>query len=68
MDRKLTADEERMLASLTPREQRMLRMRFGIGINQHENITLVEVAQRYEATRKRISDIEARVLRKRPKR
>jgi len=52
----------RMLASLTPREERVLRMRFGIGMsNDH---TLEEVGQQFDVTRERIRQIEAKALRK----
>ena len=52
----------RVLASLTPREERVLRMRFGIG--EHGNHTLEEVGQDFEVTRERIRQIEAKALRK----
>ena len=52
----------RVLASLTPREERVLRMRFGIGMNT-EN-TLEEVGQQFSVTRERIRQIEAKALRK----
>jgi RNA polymerase primary sigma factor len=52
----------RTLASLTPREERILRMRFGIGINKDH--TLEEVGQRFSVTRERIRQIEAKALRK----
>jgi RNA polymerase primary sigma factor len=52
----------RVLASLTPREERLLRMRFGIGMNT-EN-TLEEVGQQFSLTRERIRQIEAKALRK----
>jgi RNA polymerase primary sigma factor len=52
----------RVLASLTPREERVLRMRFGIGMNT-EN-TLEEVGQQFSLTRERIRQIEAKALRK----
>jgi RNA polymerase primary sigma factor len=52
----------RVLASLTPREERVLRMRFGIGINT--NHTLEEVGQQFLLTRERIRQIEAKALRK----
>src|SRR5260221_3963810 len=51
----------RVLASLTPREERVLRMRFGIGM--HTDHTLVEVGQQISATRERIRQIEAKSLR-----
>jgi RNA polymerase primary sigma factor len=52
----------RLLASLTPREERVLRMRFGIGMNT-EN-TLEVVGQQFSLTRERIRQIEAKALRK----
>ena len=52
----------RVLASLTPREERVLRMRFGIGMNT--NHTLEEVGQQFSVTRERIRQIEAKALRK----
>jgi len=52
----------RVLASLTPREERVLRMRFGIGMNT--NHTLEEVGQQFSVTRERIRQIEAKSLRK----
>jgi len=52
----------RVLASLTPREERILRMRFGIGMNTDH--TLGEVGQQFSLTRERIRQIEARALRK----
>jgi RNA polymerase primary sigma factor len=51
-----------VLASLTPREERILRMRFGIGVNAEH--TLQEVGQRFSVTRERIRQIEAKALRK----
>ena len=51
-----------MLASLTPREERVLRMRFGIAMNTDH--TLEEVGQRFSVTRERIRQIEAKALRK----
>ena len=51
-----------MLASLTPREERIIRMRFGLGINSDH--TLEEVGQQFALTRERIRQIEARALRK----
>ena len=48
-----------MLASLTPREDRVLRMRFGIGM--HTDHTLEEVGQQFSVTRERIRQIEASV-------
>lgn len=52
----------RVLASLTPREERVLRMRFGIGMNIDH--TLEEVGQQFNVTRERIRQIEAKALRK----
>jgi RNA polymerase primary sigma factor len=52
----------RVLASLTPREERILRMRFGIGMNKDH--TLEEVGQQFTVTRERIRQIEAKALRK----
>ena len=52
----------RTLASLTPREERVLRMRFGIGMNADH--TLEEVGQQFSVTRERIRQIEAKALRK----
>jgi RNA polymerase primary sigma factor len=51
-----------MLARLTPREERVLRMRFGIGMNSPH--TLEEIGQRFSVTRERIRQIEAKALRK----
>ena len=51
-----------VLASLTPREERILRMRFGIGVNAEH--TLQEVGHRFSVTRERIRQIEAKALRK----
>jgi RNA polymerase primary sigma factor len=53
---------KRVLASLTPREERVLRMRFGIGKNNDH--TLEEVGQQFSVTRERIRQIEAKALRK----
>ena len=50
------------LASLTPREERIVRMRFGIGINSDH--TLEQVGQKFSVTRERIRQIEAKALRK----
>ena len=50
-----------VLASLTPREERILRMRFGIGTDTH---TLEEVGNQFSITRERIRQIEAKTLRK----
>jgi RNA polymerase primary sigma factor len=52
----------RVLSSLTPREERLLRMRFGIGMNTDH--TLEEVGQQFNVTRERIRKIEAKALRK----
>jgi RNA polymerase sigma factor (sigma-70 family) len=52
----------RVLASLTPREERVLRMRFGFGMNTDH--TLEEVGQQFSVTRERIRQIEAKALRK----
>ena len=52
----------RVLSSLTPREERVLRMRFGIGVNTDH--TLEEVGQQFSVTRERIRQIEAKALRK----
>jgi len=52
----------RVLASLTPREERILRMRFGLGMNSDH--TLEEVGQQFSVTRERIRQIEAKALRK----
>jgi RNA polymerase primary sigma factor len=52
----------RVLASLTPREERVLRMRFGIGMNTDH--TLEEVGQQFSVTRERLRQIEAKALRK----
>ena len=52
----------KVLASLTPREERVLRMRFGIGMNTDH--TLEEVGQQFSVTRERIRQIEAKALRK----
>ena len=52
----------RVLATLTPREERVLRMRFGIGMNTDH--TLEEIGQQFSMTRERIRQIEAKALRK----
>jgi RNA polymerase primary sigma factor len=52
----------RVLSSLTPREERVLRMRFGIGVNTDH--TLEEVGQQFNAACERIRQIEAKALRK----
>jgi RNA polymerase primary sigma factor len=51
-----------VLASLTPREERIVRMRFGLGMNNDH--TLEEVGKRFSLTRERIRQIEAKALRK----
>ena len=51
-----------MLATLTPREEKVLKMRFGIG--ERSNHTLEEVGQDFDVTRERIRQIEAKALRK----
>jgi RNA polymerase primary sigma factor len=63
----LSANTSTALATLTPREERVLRMRFGIGTKEH---TLEEVGQAFNVTRERIRQIEAKALRnlKRPRR
>ena len=58
----LTEATRKVLATLTPREERVLRLRFGIG--QHQDHTLEEVDQISEVTRERIRQIEAKALRK----
>ncbi|MBC6441876.1 MAG: RNA polymerase sigma factor RpoD [Rhodobacteraceae bacterium] len=58
----LRATTTRVLATLTPREERVLRMRFGIGMNTDH--TLEEVGQQFSVTRERIRQIEAKALRK----
>ena len=55
-------DDPQVLATLTPREEKVLRMRFGIGENTDH--TLEEVGQDFEVTRERIRQIEAKALRK----
>ena len=52
----------RVLASLTPREERIVRMRFGLGMNADH--TLEQVGQQFSVTRERIRQIEAKALRK----
>jgi RNA polymerase primary sigma factor len=57
------ADQTRLvLSTLAPREERVLKMRFGIG--ERANHTLEEVGQDFEVTRERIRQIEAKALRK----
>jgi RNA polymerase primary sigma factor len=58
----LEESTRKVLATLTPREERVLRMRFGIGENSDH--TLEEVGQDFEVTRERIRQIEAKALRK----
>ena len=58
----LTEQTRKMLATLTPREERVLRMRFGIG--ERSDHTLEEVGQDFDVTRERIRQIEAKALRK----
>jgi len=60
--KRLRETTTRMLASLTPREERILRMRFGIGMNSDH--TLEEVGNQFSVTRERIRQIEAKALRK----
>jgi RNA polymerase primary sigma factor len=62
IDGNLRDTTTRMLATLTPREERVLRMRFGIGMNTDH--TLEEVGQQFNVTRERIRQIEAKALRK----
>jgi len=58
----LSEQVNKVLGSLTPREERVLRMRFGIG--EKSDHTLEEVGQDFEVTRERIRQIEAKALRK----
>ncbi len=58
----LTEVTNKVLATLTPREARVLRMRFGIG--EKSDHTLEEVGQDFDVTRERIRQIEAKALRK----
>jgi len=58
----LSEQTRRALATLTPREEKVLRMRFGIG--EKSDHTLEEVGQNFEVTRERIRQIEAKALRK----
>lgn len=62
INKNLKETTTRVLASLTPREERVLRMRFGIGMNTDH--TLEEVGQQFAVTRERIRQIEAKALRK----
>ena len=58
----LNRETERLLATLTPREERVLRMRFGIGVD--ETATLEQIGQEFGVTRERIRQVEAKALRK----
>ena len=58
----LAEQTRKVLATLTPREEKVLRMRFGIG--EKSDHTLEEVGQDFEVTRERIRQIEAKALRK----
>ena len=62
MDTNLREVTTRVLSSLTPREERVLRMRFGIGMNSDH--TLEEVGEQFSVTRERIRQIEAKAIRK----
>jgi RNA polymerase primary sigma factor len=62
VERSLSDQTRRVLSTLAPREERVLKMRFGIG--EHGNHTLEEVGQDFEVTRERIRQIEAKALRK----
>jgi RNA polymerase primary sigma factor len=62
VERNLSEQTRRVLSTLAPREERVLKMRFGIG--EHGNHTLEEVGQDFEVTRERIRQIEAKALRK----
>ena len=62
IDSKMRETVTRVLASLTPREERVLRMRFGIGMNTDHS--LKQVGQQFSVTRERIRQIEAKALRK----
>ncbi len=62
VERSLSDQTRRVLATLAPREERVLKMRFGIG--ERANHTLEEVGQDFEVTRERIRQIEAKALRK----
>ena len=59
---RLREQTRQALASLTPREEQVLRLRFGLG--EKTDYTLEEVGQRFEVTRERIRQIEAKALRK----
>ena len=54
---------EKVLATLTPREEQILKMRFGININKEADMGVREVARRFETTHKRVREIEAKALR-----
>ena len=58
----LTEQTRKVLATLTPREEKVLRMRFGIG--ERADHTLEEVGQDFDVTRERIRQIEAKALKK----
>jgi RNA polymerase primary sigma factor len=62
IERSLSDETRRVLQTLAPREERVLKMRFGIG--ERANHTLEEVGQDFEVTRERIRQIEAKALRK----
>jgi len=62
IQRNLAEQTRRVLATLTPREEKVLKMRFGIG--ERSNHTLEEVGQDFDVTRERIRQIEAKALRK----
>ena len=62
VERSLADQTRSVLATLSPREERVLKMRFGIG--EQSNHTLEEVGQDFEVTRERIRQIEAKALRK----
>ena len=62
IDHNLSEQTRRVLATLTPREEKVLRMRFGIG--EKSDHTLEEVGQDFDVTRERIRQIEAKALRK----
>jgi RNA polymerase primary sigma factor len=62
IQRNLAAHTRKVLSTLTPREEKVLKMRFGIG--ERSNHTLEEVGQDFAVTRERIRQIEAKALRK----